>query len=56
MVYQKMHGKRLKISENSISLVEYGINDLAWTRENAKILIKSILEDEIGILGGAFLS
>ncbi len=43
---------REKIIQNSISLKKYGINDLAWSKETAKHLINSILEDGIGVLGG----
>lgn len=41
-----------KITQKSISLEEYGINDLGWNKEDAKRLIKEIMEDKIGILGG----
>ena len=41
-----------KTIKNSISLEQYGLNDLAWDQESAKTLIYSILEDKIGILGG----
>ncbi|MBX9838779.1 MAG: hypothetical protein K2X69_10770 [Silvanigrellaceae bacterium] len=41
-----------KITKNSVSLERYGLNDLAWTKEDAKKIINDIMEDEIGILGG----
>jgi hypothetical protein len=41
-----------KITKKAISLDEYGINDLAWSKENAKKLINTIMKDKIGILGG----
>ena len=43
---------REKIIKNSISLEKYGINDFAWTKEDAKNLICMIQKDKIGILGG----
>lgn len=43
---------REKIIQRSISLEKYGINDLAWSKENAQNLINSIMQDKIGILGG----
>jgi hypothetical protein len=41
-----------KITEKSISLEGYGINDLAWSKEDAKSLINQIMKDKVGILGG----
>ena len=41
-----------KITQKSISLEEYGFNDLAWNKEDAEDLIHEIMKDEIGILGG----
>jgi len=41
-----------KITQKSISLERYGINDLAWNKEDAEALILEIMKDEIGILGG----
>lgn len=41
-----------KIILKSISLEEFCLNDLAWTKEDALNLIHSLLEDKIGILGG----
>lgn len=41
-----------KILEKSISLKEIGLHDLAWKKEDAKILINSLINDDIGILGG----
>lgn len=38
--------------QNSISLERYGLNDLAWTKEDAQNFIISIMKDKIGILGG----
>lgn len=43
---------REKIKKASIQLENYGINDLAWAKEDAIDLINSILNDEIGVLGG----
>jgi hypothetical protein len=43
---------REKITQKSICLEDYGINDLAWSKEDAKSLINSIMKDKIGILGG----
>ena len=41
-----------KIIKKSISLEKYGINDLAWQKEDAQNLINSIMKDGVGILGG----
>ena len=41
-----------KITKKSISLEEYGFNDLAWNKEDAQDLIDEIMKDKIGILGG----
>lgn len=41
-----------KITHKSISLEKYGLNDLAWSKEDAEVLIHKIIKDEIGILGG----
>lgn len=41
-----------KITKKSISLEGYGINDLSWSKEDAKRLINEIMKDKIGILGG----
>ena len=41
-----------KITQKSISLEKYGINDLAWTKGDAKSLINEIMKNKIGILGG----
>ncbi|MCB1067109.1 MAG: hypothetical protein KDK56_02880 [Simkania sp.] len=41
-----------KIKNASVSLEKYGLNELAWTKENAINLINSILNDKIAILGG----
>jgi len=41
-----------KIFRKSISLESYGLNDLAWGREDALQLINEIMEHKIGILGG----
>lgn len=43
---------RQKIFQKSISLEKYGLNDLAWNKKDAKNLIRSIMQDHIGILGG----
>ena len=41
-----------KITQKSLSLERYGLNDLAWTKEDAKNLIRAIMRDRIGIFGG----
>ena len=41
-----------KIIQKSISLEEYGLDDLAWYKEDATSLINSVMKDGIGILGG----
>ena len=41
-----------KIIEKVISLEEHGLNDLAWSKEDAINLIQSIMKDRVGILGG----
>jgi hypothetical protein len=41
-----------KITQKSISLEGYGLDDLAWGKEDAKKLINEIMKDKIGILGG----
>jgi len=41
-----------KIKKKSLSLERYGINSLAWNKEDAKNIIRSIEKDKIGILGG----
>src|ERR1700719_2880953 len=46
------HKIRDKIIEKAISLKKYGVNDLAWSREDALNLIELIMEDKIGVLGG----
>ena len=43
---------REKILENALSLVPHGVNDLAWEQDDALNLINSLLNDDIGILGG----
>ena len=42
-----------KILEKAISLDNFGIKDLTWEKETAKILITSLMQDDIGILGGS---
>lgn len=46
------HEIKEKIIEKAISLEKYGINDLAWSKEDAQALINSIMKDRVGILGG----
>ena len=46
------HEIKEKIIQKSMSLEKYGIDDLGWSKEDAKILINAIMEDKIGILGG----
>ena len=46
------HDIKEKINKKSISLEEYGLNDLAWNKEDAEKLIHEIMTDEIGIFGG----
>lgn len=41
-----------KVMKKAISLEKYGLNDLAWKKEDALELIKSLMADPIGILGG----
>ncbi len=41
-----------EIIQKSISLERYGVNDLAWSKEDAQNLIESIMKDKVGILGG----
>lgn len=41
-----------KIIKKSLSLEKYGLNELAWNKENAKNLIRIIMKDPIGIVGG----
>lgn len=41
-----------KIKKNSVSLENYGIDNLAWNKESAQQLIHSIENEKIGILGG----
>lgn len=41
-----------KIIKKAISLEKYGIDDLAWNKEDAENLIIEIMQDRIGILGG----
>jgi len=42
-----------KILENAVPLEKFGMNDLTWEKENAKKLIITLMQDEIGILGGS---
>lgn len=46
------HEIKEKINQRFISLKRYGLNDLAWAKEDAKNLINSIIKDRIAILGG----
>jgi len=46
------HEIKEKITREAISLERYGLNDLAWNKEDAKFLIRAIMKDQIGILGG----
>jgi len=41
-----------KILEQAVPLDKFGLNDLTWEKEAAKILIDSLMQDDIGILGG----
>ena len=41
-----------KIITKCTLLKKYGINDLAWNKEDARVLINSIMKDKIGIIGG----
>lgn len=41
-----------KINKNAINLSCYCLNDLAWKKEDAINVVRSIMNDEIGILGG----
>jgi len=42
-----------KILETAVSLDKFGMNDLTWEKEAVKILITSLMQDDIGILGGS---
>lgn len=46
------HKIKEKVTRKVISLEKYGAGDLAWSKEDAKALISSIMKDKIGILGG----
>lgn len=41
-----------KILERSIDLSDYGIDDLAWHKNDALFLINYLINGNIGILGG----
>lgn len=41
-----------KIAKNALLLFDYGLNDLAWSREDALRLITSLMNEDIGVLGG----
>lgn len=41
-----------KIFEKSVDLKKFGINGLAWSQTDAKSLISSIIDDDLGVLGG----
>jgi len=41
-----------KIRKKAIPLEKYGMNDFAWEKVDALELIKSLMNDKIGILGG----
>jgi hypothetical protein len=43
---------RNKILSKAIFLDKFGLNDLAWSKQDALELIYLLLNDEIGILGG----
>ena len=43
---------REKIKKASIKLESHGLNDLAWVKDDAIDLLDSILNDDIGVLGG----
>jgi hypothetical protein len=49
MIKQKL---KLKILKKAISLEKFDLFDLAWTKSDAIELIESLMNDEIGILGG----
>jgi hypothetical protein len=42
-----------KILENAVSLERFHINDITYQKEDAKKLIKLLIKDDIGILGGS---
>ncbi|CRX38694.1 Imm40 family immunity protein [Estrella lausannensis] len=42
-----------KILEKAVSLEKFGMNDLAWEKDAAVTLINSLMNDDIGILGGS---
>ncbi len=41
-----------KILKNSISLKKYSLNDLAWDQKSALHMLDSILNEDLGVLGG----
>jgi len=43
---------RNKIIKNSIPLDKYGIHEFAWIKKDAEKLILTIMDENIGILGG----
>lgn len=42
-----------KILKNVQSLKKFGLNDLVWVKRDAKDLIISLMNEDIGILGGS---
>jgi hypothetical protein len=48
-----LKGKLIEeITKKSIGLEKYGLNDLAWSKEDAQNLINLLMTEKIGILGG----
>ncbi|MCH9633989.1 MAG: hypothetical protein S4CHLAM7_07230 [Chlamydiae bacterium] len=41
-----------KILKNSISLEKYSLNDFAWDKKSALDMLNSILNEDLGVLGG----
>lgn len=43
---------RKKITENVISLENFGLHDLTWNKKDALELLKNLMSDDIAVLGG----
>lgn len=41
-----------KIEQNCICLEKYGLSDLAWSKADAQNLIRALMNENIGIIGG----
>jgi len=42
-----------KILEKAVVLDKFGMNDLTWKKDDVKILIIALQEEDVGILGGS---